>query len=197
MATPADHFSPEVLKQRLYNWSLSTSRYTLYKGLPEKLGGWLIIVERACRESGVPLTQRTEAALLLIVGELADVMQVRQQTYLEKTGEPYWGWQDFKQDLRKVVGEAKRGSSFKYWLASAAVGLIIAGSIVLIPAVGILILNAVGFTAGGVAAGSLAALIQAVFFGASTGALELILGGAATGIGLAMLRRLIGRDPEE
>ena len=37
--------------------------------------------------------------------------------------------------------------------ASAGVGLAVGGGIVLIPALGILALNAIGFTAGGVAAG--------------------------------------------
>lgn len=69
--------------------------------------------------------------------------------------------------------------------ASASVGLAVGGGIVLIPALGILALNAIGFTAGGVAAGmlfkqhrrlwlillfagSLAAALQSIFYGGAT-----------------------------
>lgn len=111
MATPPDHLPVDELRRRLYTWTQKSSCYPLYKGLPEKLGEWLLIVERACRGSGVSLTQRTEAALLLILGELAEVMKVREQTYLNETGEPSWPWDDFKRDIRKVVG-ADKGNVF-------------------------------------------------------------------------------------
>ena len=48
------------------------------------------------------------------------------------------------------------------------------------------VLSAVGFTAGGVAAGSVAASIQSVFYGASTGGVFSVLQSAgAAGIGAA------------
>jgi hypothetical protein len=70
---------------------LTSFCYPLFKGPSEDLGRWFLIVERACRESGIPPTQRTEAALLLIFEEidLAEVMQARQQIYLQRTGEAY------------------------------------------------------------------------------------------------------------
>jgi hypothetical protein len=75
-------------------------------------------VERACRESGIPLTQHTEAALLLIFEEidLAEVMQARQQIYLQKTGAEDWDWPEFKQDIRKVVAKAERRNESLIWI---------------------------------------------------------------------------------
>ncbi|KAF8168550.1 hypothetical protein B0H34DRAFT_670694 [Crassisporium funariophilum] len=66
-----------------------------------------------------------------------------------------------------------RESHPKVALASAVAGagLIIAGSTVLIPAAAVASLNAVGFTASGVAAGSVASAAQSTFWGASTGGL--------------------------
>jgi hypothetical protein len=74
-------------------------------------------VERACRESGIPLTQHTEAALLLIFEEidLAEVMRVRQRIYLQTIGEEYWDWPEFKQDIRKVVAKAERRNESFIW----------------------------------------------------------------------------------
>ncbi|RXW15114.1 hypothetical protein EST38_g10746 [Candolleomyces aberdarensis] len=109
-ATPPDHLSPDELRQRLYNWTSRSRIYPLFRGSSQELGRWFLIVERACRESGIPPNQRTEAASMLIFEELdlAAAMQTRRQEYLQRTGEAYWGWQDFQQDIRNVVTEAER-----------------------------------------------------------------------------------------
>ncbi|KAK7462177.1 hypothetical protein VKT23_007781 [Stygiomarasmius scandens] len=53
----------------------------------------------------------------------------------------------------------------------AAGALLTVGSTIILPSIGIAVINAIGFTSAGVAAGSLAATIQSVFCGAFTGGL--------------------------
>jgi hypothetical protein len=77
----------------------------LFKGSSAKLGSWFLTIERACRQSRIPDTQRTEAAIHLIYDEspLADVMKERERVYKEKSGEAYWPWADFERDIVAIV----------------------------------------------------------------------------------------------
>ena len=117
MTTPRHHLDSEELKRRLLSWALTTRRYPLFKGSSEKLGLWFITVESACSQSQIPNTQRTEAAINLIHDDtpLAGVMRERQRLYLEKSGENYWAWADFKNDIIKVVMQA--GTGTQVWLS--------------------------------------------------------------------------------
>ncbi|KAJ7598135.1 hypothetical protein C8J56DRAFT_161533 [Mycena floridula] len=72
--------------------------------------------------------------------------------------------------LRNAIELVKRNIA-----ALISTGMVVAGSAMLLPALAILALNAVGFTLSGVAAGSLAAAIQSLFYGASTTGLFSIL----------------------
>ncbi|EDR04685.1 uncharacterized protein LACBIDRAFT_303989 [Laccaria bicolor S238N-H82] len=120
--------------------------------------------------------------------ELKAVMSERKTRYLEETKRSFWDWDDFKEDFRLVnrqateISKAAKGKENKDQLsefyknhpfiaASASAGLIIGGSVVLLPALGVMALNAIGFTAGGVLAGSLAATIQSILYGGLTGGL--------------------------
>lgn len=111
MSPPNDHLPQAELEMRLRLWALRTSRFPLFKGSSDKLGAWFLIVERACRESDIPSTQRTESAILLIFESedrpLQAVMRERQCAYLEKSDEAFWPWTTFKLDIIKVVTESE------------------------------------------------------------------------------------------
>lgn len=117
--TTRDHLEPEELKRRLLSWALQTKRYPLFKGSSEKLGLWFLTVQSACTQSKIPNTQRTEAAIHLILDEtpLACIMKERQRAYSEKSGDTYWPWADFKRDIIKVVMEAEAGRSISVSLS--------------------------------------------------------------------------------
>ncbi|KAJ3548394.1 hypothetical protein NMY22_g1284 [Coprinellus aureogranulatus] len=154
-----------------------------------------------------------EAAIVFIQGDLAHVMEERRIRYLEKSDDAYWRWDDFKDDIRRVIVEAEKRfiprpprlvvmaekekspldktkdaleklrSEHPYVFASAGSALMISGSFVIVPALGILALNAIGFTAAGVAGGSLAAFIQSVFYrGATAGLFSILQSAGATAV---------------
>lgn len=100
-----DHLNSDELKRCLLSWALTTESSPLFKGSSAKLGSWFLTIERACRQSRIPDTQRTEAAIHLIYDEspLADVMKERERVYKEKSGEAYWPWADFERDIVAIV----------------------------------------------------------------------------------------------
>ncbi|KAF6758884.1 hypothetical protein DFP72DRAFT_844678 [Ephemerocybe angulata] len=163
--------TPETLKARLLAWASTSSRYPYFKGTSKDLASWFSIVERACEENEILDIQYAEAAIVFIQGDLALVMEERRARYLEESGDSYWRWEDFKDDIRRVIVEAEKimaeseatpldktkaafarmRQEHPYIFASAGSALMISGSVVLIPALGILALNAIGFTSAGVA----------------------------------------------
>lgn len=191
--------SSETLKARLLVWANTSSRYPFFKGNSKDLASWFEIVERACEENEIADIQFAEAAIVFIQGDLGHVMEERRVRYLETSGDAYWVWDDFKDDIRRVIVEAEKSGSLvscfllqqatqanlrllrsltvvmaekektpldktkdaleklrsdhPYIFASAGSALMISGSFVIIPALGILALNAIGFTAAGVAGG--------------------------------------------
>lgn len=110
----------EELKARLLSWALRTSRYPLFKGSSEKLGLWFLTIERACSQSGIPNTQRSEAAIHLIHDDtpLAGVMRERQRVYLEKSSETHWPWADFKRDIIAIVMQSDQRESVRLKLST-------------------------------------------------------------------------------
>ncbi|RXW20924.1 hypothetical protein EST38_g4944 [Candolleomyces aberdarensis] len=193
----------ETLKTRLLQWATTSSSYPFFKGSSKDLTSWFAIVERAAEENEIFDIQYSEAAIVFIQGDLAHVMEERQLRYLEKSGNLYWRWEEFKDDIRRVVLEAekimeeeaatpldKTKAAFErfrvehpYIFASAGAGLMVGGSLVIIPALGILALNAIGFTSTGVAGGSFAALIQSIFYrGATAGLFSILQSAGATAV---------------
>jgi len=74
-----------------------------------------------------------------------------------------------------------------------AIGLVVVGSVVVLPAVGGLILNVVGFTTTGVAAGTLATVIQSAVYGPLTcGVFSVAQSIGATGLGVLVPFVLFG-----
>ncbi|TFK23716.1 hypothetical protein FA15DRAFT_670184 [Coprinopsis marcescibilis] len=193
------------LRDRLTDWMARSRRYPVFKGSSKDLSDWFRIVEEACEENYIVEAQWTGVGIFFISGDLKPVMEERQAKYVEKSGDEYWKWADFKDDIERVVAEAERIISEEeketgpmdkakdaiaqfrkdhpHIAASASAGLVVGGSVVLIPALGILALNAIGFTAGGVAAGSFAAALQSIFYGsATTGLFSLLQSIGATAV---------------
>ena len=100
--------SSETLKTRLLHWAATSSSYPFFKGSSKDLTSWFAIVERACEENEIVDVQYSEAAIVFIQGDLAHVMEERQLRYLEKSGNPYWTWEEFKDDIRRVILEAEK-----------------------------------------------------------------------------------------
>jgi len=100
----------QELKQRLAQWAQTSTQYPYFKGSSQDLASWFATVERACDDVEVPDVQYADAAIALIQGELADVMEERKTKFLETSGHPYWSWEDFKNDLTRVVKEADRST---------------------------------------------------------------------------------------
>ncbi|KAF6758885.1 hypothetical protein DFP72DRAFT_886880 [Ephemerocybe angulata] len=231
MTPPANHLTEQEVRDRLWAWASRTNSYPLCKGSSEGLWKWFMTVERICRESNIVETQRTEAAILLLLDSdeypLQGVMRTRQQAYLEKCDVGFWSWALFKKELIVVIKEAeKAGWSWQKatakavrtvqdwlidhaatmtWKKVAGIALLTAGGCVLGVTTGILLLNWLGFTLGGVAAGSFATWIQSVFYGPATGgvfsvlqmlgatlalpSIELVvLGGGAAPLGRRLIR---------
>lgn len=202
MIIPSQRSSPTPtahgFRERLVQWATTTSQFPWFTGTSgiSELRGWFTTIESACEDNEVEEKDMAEAGIMFISGDLKHVMEERRVMFLEKErDQAFWRWDDFKDDLVRIVAEAERikaeaekdpvsaakdkMAQFRrdhpHIAASASVGLAVGGSIVLIPALGILALNAIGFTAGGVAAGSLAAALQSIFYGGATTGLFSIL----------------------
>ena len=96
------------MKTRLLRWATTSSSYPFFKGSSTDLTSWFGIVERACEENEILDVQYSEAAIVFIQGDLAHVMEERQLRYLEKSGKPYWRWEEFKDDIRHNILEAEK-----------------------------------------------------------------------------------------
>lgn len=137
------------------------------------MGMWFWRVDRACRESQIPLTQRSEAAILLVYDEipLGEIMKERQRVYCEKSGKSFWPWPEFKEDLVSVVRAANKSTYSRSvvtaccyssqpvegwnWKKAAGIALVVGGVSVLLFVGGVLLLNLAGWTAVGVTKGQL------------------------------------------
>ncbi|EAU83179.2 hypothetical protein CC1G_07861 [Coprinopsis cinerea okayama7 len=166
---------------RLLEWVVQKSPSPAFKGLSKDLPPWFLVVEEAAQSAKIPLQKRADIAIYLLKSqELKDFMQGRKALYREISGRKHWNWDDFKQDIKGIMAAAHAhaqggqgsGSTF---LRAAGTVLAIGGATVLFPAVGILGLNALGFGAGGVVGGSIAATIQSIFYGGATTGLFSIL----------------------
>lgn len=70
-------------------------------------------VELAAADCGVVEEQYADVAIYFLRGDLQEVMKVRRGVYLKHAydsnkvpiGKRFWVWKDFKEDLRRVVGE--------------------------------------------------------------------------------------------
>ena len=70
-------------------------------------------MELAAADCGVAEEQYADVAIYFLRGNLQEVMKVRKGVYLKHvydgekvpSGRRFWVWKDFKEDLRRVVGE--------------------------------------------------------------------------------------------
>ncbi|TFK24328.1 hypothetical protein FA15DRAFT_619484 [Coprinopsis marcescibilis] len=160
---------------RLLTWSNAQGTPLACDGA--NLARWFLDIERAFEVNEVPDEHQAVVALALISNEdLQGAMEERMQFVFELSSQgKSWEWKDFKEDLCKVVAAGTSEgpiSIFRrnhpYLLASMSTGLVVAGGAVLAPAAGILALNTLGFTALGVEAGSIAAILQSAIYGGGT-----------------------------
>ncbi|TEB29247.1 hypothetical protein FA13DRAFT_1711236 [Coprinellus micaceus] len=93
----------------------------------------------------------------------------------------YWPWGEFKTDLESVVRaaeDAQNNGGDIDWARVGRIGLRVAQGalfVLSVPLIGIATLNIIGFTAGGVLAGSAAAGLQSAIYGGATGGLFSVL----------------------
>jgi len=158
------------LERRLLKWigSSFAPRYPFFESdfshkLASSKGGesihdlprWFNNMELASGDCEVPKEQYSEVAIYFLKGELKEVMLERKDLYLKETRKGFWDWEDFKQDLRRLVGEAAKiisspqfsnltgdamaqlRKAHPFIASSIGLGLIIGGSVVLIPALGL------------------------------------------------------------
>lgn len=106
------------LERRLLKWTASSiARYPFFESnfshkLASSVGGdsihdlprWFNHMEMACGDCDVPKEQYSEVAIYFLTGELKEVMLERKQLYLKETKKYFWDWEDFKEDLRRLVG---------------------------------------------------------------------------------------------
>ncbi|KAF9527878.1 hypothetical protein CPB83DRAFT_855350 [Crepidotus variabilis] len=164
----------------------------------EDVDEWSSRLEKEFKDRGIPKASWPDAAILFLTDprshpELNMVMRQKRDERnraLASAGvEKAWDWDDFLEILKEVLIELNTLSAFaqfqeEYPTATkiAKTGLVVAGATALTPVVVIGGLNALGFTAAGVAGGSIAAGLQsAVYGGATTGIFSLCQGMAATG----------------
>lgn len=91
--------------------SPSASRYASASSSLQDLNQWYNYVETASTDCRVPVEQYPDVALYLLRGDLKEVMQERKGEYLKQTKKSFWDWSDFKEDLRRIVGECRSTSS--------------------------------------------------------------------------------------
>jgi len=165
----------DTIRAILNNWNT-----TKYNG-SQDVRPWLMEVEEKCRIYGIQEAQMTEVAVKCTEGEANPVLTAMFKAKVDKAG--VWPWADFKkcligiednyrQNLKDAPQNAEDGdfrSQHPYAAAALGVTLVGVGAVLVLPAVGVAILGAVGFGSGGVAAGSLAAFLQSVIYGGATG----------------------------
>jgi len=162
------------LERRLLKWTGSSSvpRYPFFESnfshkLASSVGGdsihdlprWFNNIELASGDCDVPKEQYSEVAIYFLTGELKEVMSERKDLYLKETKKSFWDWEDFKEDLRRLVGEAAKiisspqisniagdamaqlRKAHPFIASSIGLGLIIGGTAVLLPALGMMAMN--------------------------------------------------------
>jgi hypothetical protein len=67
---------------------------------------WFNNMELASSDCEVPEEQYSEVAIYFLTGELKEVMLERKDLYLKESKRGFWDWDDFKEDLRRLVGES-------------------------------------------------------------------------------------------
>ncbi|KDR70051.1 hypothetical protein GALMADRAFT_214806 [Galerina marginata CBS 339.88] len=143
------HFSPQASTASLN--SLSSSN--------QDLNRWFNDIELAAQDCDVPVEQYPDVAIYFLRGDLKEVMNQRKDVYLRETRRPFWNWKDFMQDLERVVEEAAKiiaspqisnfasdtmeqlRRAHPYVASSVKLGLIIGGTVVLLPALGLMAWN--------------------------------------------------------
>jgi hypothetical protein len=108
------------LERRLLQWigSSLAARYPFFESnfshkLASSVGGdsihdlprWFNNMELASSDCEVPEEQFSEVAIYFLTGELKEVMLERKDLYLNESKKGFWDWEDFKEDLRRLVGE--------------------------------------------------------------------------------------------
>ena len=121
---------PTDLERRLLRWTGSSSvpRYPFFEGpisnstsvtldssqvgklnasqSLEDLRRWLNDIELAANDCRIPVEQYPEVAIYFLRGDLREVMKERREAYIKETRRGWWDWEDFKEDLRRIVGES-------------------------------------------------------------------------------------------
>ena len=62
-------------------------------------------IELAPSDCDVPEERYSEVAIYFLTGELKEFMLERKDLYLKESKKRFWVWEDFKEDLRRLVGE--------------------------------------------------------------------------------------------
>ena len=117
---PNKYLSLPELERRLLKWigSSSVPRYPFFESsfshkLSSSVGGesvhdlprWFNNMELASNDCDIPEEQYSEVAIYFLKGELKEVMLERKDLYLKESKRGFWDWEDFKEDLRRLVGE--------------------------------------------------------------------------------------------
>ncbi|PPQ97419.1 hypothetical protein CVT26_006792 [Gymnopilus dilepis] len=88
--------------------SYPASQSHLASGSIDDLNRWFYDVELAAHDCDVPREQYPDVAIFFLKGDVKEVMQQRRSVYLGHTGRVFWDWQDFKEDLKRVVEETNQ-----------------------------------------------------------------------------------------
>ena len=117
---PTKFLSLSELERRLLQWigSSLAPRYPFFESnfshkLASSMGGesihdlprWFNNMELASSDCDVPEEQYSEVAIYFLTGELKEVMLERKDLYLKESKKGFWVWEDFKEDLRRLVGK--------------------------------------------------------------------------------------------
>ncbi|KAK7043972.1 hypothetical protein VNI00_008140 [Paramarasmius palmivorus] len=147
------------LRQTLDQW---TSNPTSLKTWPPaedqqySVEDWLDHINSNCSSRNIRRDQYVNVAILFLRG-------IYQRFILANHQHASLQWEDFRKlmliDPTEILTKL------------AGTGLLAGGALAIIPSVGIAVLNAIGFTSSGVAAGSAAAAIQSAVYGGATGGL--------------------------
>jgi hypothetical protein len=93
-------------RERLIQWATTTKQFPWFNGASKDLRRWFEIVESACEDNQVDKSNWAEAGIMFVSGDLKHVMDERRVKYLERaTDHTFWEWDDFKDDIARVVGE--------------------------------------------------------------------------------------------
>ena len=108
------------IERRLLQWigSSLVPKYPFFESnfshkLASSVGGdsihdlprWFNSMELASSDCDVPKEQYSEVAIYFLTRELKEVMLERKDLYLKESKKGFWDWEDFKEDLRRLVGE--------------------------------------------------------------------------------------------